>query len=113
MLFLIEIDTWVITSYSRERKRDQYVINGVVDYIVFDLFLQMTAGQVNMRDARVEDVDHVSDSDEDEKDEQGCNNLSSDAFTVGIFPTHESPVYLHCVTKQEKVCYYILFQGCS
>jgi hypothetical protein len=64
----------------------------------------MASGQVNMRDARVEDVDHVSDSDNDDKDESGHGDVSSDAFTVGIFPSHQSPIYLHLATKQEKVC---------
>lgn len=64
----------------------------------------MASGQCNLRDCRVEDVDHVSDSDNDDKDESGTNNTSSsDAFTVGIFPTHQSPIYLHLATKQEKV----------
>lgn len=63
----------------------------------------MAAGQINMRDARVDDVDHVSDSDNDEKEEPGPNNGASDAFTVGVFPTHQSPIYLHFASKQEKV----------
>ncbi len=63
----------------------------------------MATGQVNMRDARVDDVDHVSDSDNDDKEEPGSNNESIDAFTVGIFPSYQSPIYLHLGTKQEKV----------
>ena len=37
-----------------------------------------------MRDAKVEDVDHVSDSDTDDKDESGPPGLNGDAFTVGV-----------------------------
>jgi len=52
----------------------------------------------------VEDVDHVSDSDNDDKDETGHGDgVASDAFTIGIFPSHQSPIYLHLATKQEKV----------
>lgn len=51
----------------------------------------------------MEDVDHVSDSDTDDKDESGPPGLNSDAFTIGVFPTHQSPIYLHLSTKQEKV----------
>lgn len=56
-----------------------------------------------MRDARVEDVDHVSDSDTDDKDESGPSGLHSESFTIGVFPSHQSPIYLHLSTKQEKV----------
>jgi hypothetical protein len=64
-----------------------------------------------MRDARVEDVDHVSDSDNDDKDEGSPTSLEDNALTIGIFPSHQSPVYLHMSTKQDKVCFRFLRQG--
>lgn len=50
-----------------------------------------------MRDARVEEVDHVSDSDSEEHDTEGSD------LTIGIFPTHQGPTYLLTPSKQEKV----------
>ncbi|XP_022913266.1 uncharacterized protein CG43867 isoform X3 [Onthophagus taurus] len=54
------------------------------------------AGQINMRDARVEEVEHLSDSDSEEKDTEQPD------LTVGIFPTNQGPTYLLCPGKQEK-----------
>ena len=56
-----------------------------------------------MKDARVEDVDRVSDSDNDEKDDECLANSGEKEMTIGIFPSHQSPIYLHLPTKQEKV----------
>lgn len=53
-------------------------------------------GQINMRDARVEEVDHVSDSDSEEQDTEASE------MTIGIFPTHQGPTYLLMPSKQEK-----------
>ncbi|XP_066603516.1 uncharacterized protein CG43867 isoform X5 [Prorops nasuta] len=53
-------------------------------------------GQINMRDARVEEVEHVSDSDSEEREE--CPHER----TIGIFPTHQGPTYLLMPHKQEK-----------
>lgn len=52
-----------------------------------------------MRDARVEEVDHVSDSDSEEQEGDG----RSTELTIGIFPTHQGPTYLLMPSKQEKV----------
>ncbi|XP_011297112.1 uncharacterized protein CG43867 isoform X2 [Fopius arisanus] len=54
-------------------------------------------GQINMRDARVEEVEHVSDSDSEERDAE-CPHER----TIGIFPTHQGPTYLLMPQKQEK-----------
>nr|XP_034189790.1 uncharacterized protein CG43867 isoform X9 [Osmia lignaria] len=54
-------------------------------------------GQINMRDARVEEVEHVSDSDSEERDAE-CPHER----TIGIFPTHQGPTYLLMPHKQEK-----------
>lgn len=53
-------------------------------------------GQINMKDARVEEVDQISDSDSDEKETDG------DKLTIGIFPSQSPPTYLIMSTKQEK-----------
>ncbi|GFY66838.1 uncharacterized protein CG43867 [Trichonephila inaurata madagascariensis] len=55
-------------------------------------------GQINMRDARVEEVLHVSDSDEEDNDH---NKVSKSEYTVGIFPNHQGPTYLLMDSKQE------------
>lgn len=54
-------------------------------------------GQINMRDARVEEVEHVSDSDSEERD-----NECPHERTIGIFPTHQGPTYLLMPHKQDK-----------
>ncbi|XP_044001219.1 uncharacterized protein CG43867-like isoform X4 [Aphidius gifuensis] len=54
-------------------------------------------GQINMRDARVEEVEHVSDSDSEERDTE-CPHER----TIGIFPTHQGPTYLLMPHKQDK-----------
>ncbi|XP_072766026.1 uncharacterized protein CG43867 isoform X2 [Anoplolepis gracilipes] len=54
-------------------------------------------GQINMRDARVEEVEHVSDSDSEERDAE-CPHER----TIGIFPTHQGPTYLLMPHKQDK-----------
>ncbi|XP_049826085.1 uncharacterized protein CG43867 isoform X7 [Aethina tumida] len=53
-------------------------------------------GQINMRDAKVEEVEHLSDSDSEEKDSEQPD------LTIGIFPTNSGPTYLLCPGKQEK-----------
>lgn len=50
-----------------------------------------------MRDARVEEVEHVSDSDSEERDAE-CPHER----TIGIFPTHQGPTYLLMPHKQDK-----------
>ncbi|CAG9859770.1 unnamed protein product [Phyllotreta striolata] len=53
-------------------------------------------GQINMRDAKVEEIEHLSDSDSEEQDSD------QPKFTVGIFPNNQAPTYLHFTVKQEK-----------
>ena len=64
-----------------------------------------------MRDARVEEVDHVSDSDSGEEAEAAptASTASSSAhaggsahLTIGIFPNQQDPTYLLLSNKQEK-----------
>lgn len=51
-----------------------------------------------MRDARVEEVEHVSDSDSEEREE----DQSQARLTVSIYPAHQGPTYLILPTKQER-----------
>lgn len=52
-----------------------------------------------MRDARVEEVEHVSDSDSEEKDDIGASQAH---LTVAIYPAHQGPTYLILPNKQER-----------
>jgi len=54
------------------------------------------AGDINMRDARVEEVEKSADSDTDEPEKE------STEYTIGIFPAHAGPTYLLISNKQEK-----------
>ncbi|KAL1138524.1 hypothetical protein AAG570_008587 [Ranatra chinensis] len=53
-------------------------------------------GQINMRDARVQQVEHVSDSDSEDRDSDTAE------LTIGIFPNHQPPSYLLMPNKQDK-----------
>jgi len=55
-----------------------------------------------MREARVEQVEHVSDSDSDEKETDLVHK-----YTIGVFPASQPPTYLLMPSKQEMVsrCY--------
>ncbi|XP_037914351.1 uncharacterized protein CG43867 isoform X5 [Hermetia illucens] len=56
-------------------------------------------GQINMRDARVEEVEHVSDSDSEEREDPA---QSQARLTVAIYPAHQGPTYLILPGKQER-----------
>ncbi|XP_058061426.1 uncharacterized protein CG43867 [Anopheles bellator] len=58
-------------------------------------------GQINMRDARVEEVEHVSDSDSEEREDHA---QSQARLTVAIYPQHQGvgPTYLILPGKQER-----------
>ncbi|XP_058825886.1 uncharacterized protein CG43867 isoform X8 [Topomyia yanbarensis] len=60
-----------------------------------------TLGQINMRDARVEEVEHVSDSDSEEREDPA---QSQARLTVAIYPQHQGlgPTYLILPGKQER-----------
>lgn len=47
-----------------------------------------------MRDAKVEEIEHLSDSDSEEQDSE------QPQYTVGIFPNNQAPTYLHFGGKQ-------------
>jgi hypothetical protein len=53
-----------------------------------------------MRDARVEEVEHVSDSDSEERDEP--QSQSQARLTVAIYPENQGPTYLILNGKQER-----------
>ena len=63
-------------------------------------------GQLNMRDTRVEEVEHISDSDSDETDDSVAKRP-----TLGIFPNHlqQGPTYLifSCKAEKEKWLYHL------
>lgn len=50
-----------------------------------------------MRDARVQQVEHVSDSDSEDRDTDTAH------LTIGIFPNHQPPTYLLMPNRQENV----------
>lgn len=56
-------------------------------------------GQINMRDCRVDEVEHVSDSDSEEREDPA---QSQARLTVAINPTNQGPTYLIFATKQER-----------
>lgn len=51
-----------------------------------------------MRDARVEEVEHVSDSDSEEREDP----QSQAHLTVAIYPAHQGPTYLILPGKAER-----------
>lgn len=52
-----------------------------------------------MRDARVEEVEHVSDSDSEEREDL---SQSQAHLTIAIYPAHQGPTYLILPGKQER-----------
>lgn len=52
-----------------------------------------------MRDARVEEVEHVSDSDSEEREDLGQSQAH---LTIAIYPAHQGPTYLILPGKQER-----------
>lgn len=52
-----------------------------------------------MRDARVEEVEHVSDSDSEEHEDPAQNQAR---LTIAIYPAHQGPTYLILPGKQER-----------
>ena len=72
--------------------------------LFFPLIMQNPAGQINMRDSRVEEVEQISDSDSDEAPESALGNNEKSEPTVGIFPNHvqQGPTYLIFGNKVEK-----------
>lgn len=64
------------------------------------MHLQNPISQINMRDARVEEVEKVSDSEGEDAVEE---DTTREDLTIGIFPSHQGPTYLIMPNKQEKV----------
>lgn len=52
-----------------------------------------------MRDARVEEVEHVSDSDSEEREDL---HQSQAHLTIAIYPAHQGPTYLILPGKPER-----------
>lgn len=61
--------------------------------------MQNPLGQINMRDARVEEVEHVSDSDSEEREDL---HQSQAHLTIAIYPAHQGPTYLILPGKAER-----------
>ena len=59
-------------------------------------------GQINMRDTRVDQVEHISDSDSDEQSR--LHDKSVPQPTIGIFPNHvhQGPTYLIFPSRAEQ-----------
>ncbi|XP_037073458.1 pleckstrin homology domain-containing family H member 1-like [Pollicipes pollicipes] len=57
----------------------------------------VASGQINMRDCRVEEVSHITDSDDDSDTPPQAADL-----TVGVFPSHQSPTYFIMANKGDK-----------
>lgn len=62
---------------------------------------QLPLGQLQMREALVQEVDRSCDSDEDY--ETGSRGFLSSHYTLVVQPKDQSPTYLLIGTKQEKV----------
>ncbi|GAB6021120.1 hypothetical protein CHUAL_003752 [Chamberlinius hualienensis] len=94
------ISGWLVKVKHGHSKRVWCVLIGKM-FLYFKTPNDTTPiGQINMRDARVEEVEHVSDSDEEDNDTEMKNQRFE--FTVGIFPNHQGPTYLLMASKQEK-----------
>lgn len=63
------------------------------------IHIQNPLGQINMRDARVEEVEHVSDSDSEEREDL---HQSQAHLTIAIYPAHQGPTYLILPGKAER-----------
>lgn len=68
--------------------------------ICLSLF-QLPLGQLQMREASVQEVDRSCDSDEDY--EAGSRGFLSSHYTLVVQPRDQSPTYLLIGTKQENV----------
>lgn len=73
----------------------------------FPFRFQLPLGQLQIREASVQEVDRSCDSDEDY--EAGSRGFLSSHCTLVVQPRDQSPTYLLIGTKQEKV----LEQGMS
>lgn len=58
-----------------------------------------------MRDARVEEVEKVSDSEGEDAVEE---DTTREDLTIAIYPSHQGPTYLIMPNKQEKVRFSLL-----
>lgn len=118
--FLLAFQGWLLKVKHGHSKRVWCVLIGKM-FVYFKCPSDTSpAGQINMRDTRVEEVEHISsDSDSDEK-EKGLGKSffggkiqntitiqfveSSKEPTVGIFPNHvqQGPTYLIFGNKSEQ-----------
>lgn len=73
--------------------------NEINSVLFFSQNVQNPLGQINMRDARVEEVEHVSDSDSEEREDL---HQSQAHLTIAIYPAHQGPTYLILPGKAER-----------
>ncbi|XP_050441281.1 uncharacterized protein CG43867 isoform X2 [Adelges cooleyi] len=90
------IQGWLTKVRNGHAKRCWCVLVGKT-FLYFKSSTDTSAfGQINMRDCRVETVDHVSDSDSEERD-------ANQPPTIALHPSHQGPpTYLLMSSKQEK-----------
>ncbi|XP_060531938.1 uncharacterized protein CG43867 isoform X3 [Cylas formicarius] len=90
------VQGWLTKVKNGHAKKCWCVLIGKM-FLYFKSPSDMTPhGQINMREARVEEVEHLSDSDSEERDSEQPD------LTIGIFPNNSGPTYLLCPGKQEK-----------
>lgn len=96
-------DVSLLQGSGRDGKQtfDRYVHMYI--YILLTVYItylwQNPLGQINMRDARVEEVEHVSDSDSEEREDAAQDQAR---LTVAIYPAHQGPTYLILSGKPER-----------
>ena len=61
------------------------------------LYFQMPFGQIHLQDARLEEIDIATDSDEE------TETSKTNKHVIVIWPPYQGPTYLILPTKQEKV----------
>ncbi|XP_047507797.1 uncharacterized protein CG43867 isoform X10 [Pieris napi] len=91
------IQGWLTKVKNGHAKKSWCVLLGKMFLYFKSPSDQNPIGQINMRDARVEDVEHVSDSDSEEKNDDARKHL-----TVAIYPQHQGPTYLLLECKADK-----------
>ncbi|UYV83520.1 PLEKHH2 [Cordylochernes scorpioides] len=89
---------WIVVQNVLKRKATWLLLSrNDLKPAISGWLTKVPLGQINMRDARVQEVAHMSDSDQDCTDDEPP---PSD-FTLAIFPRRQGPTYLLCGTLQE------------
>lgn len=90
-------------QYQRSLYKTKHLLTTTTkfDLIIRAFLFQLPLGQLQMREALVQEVDRSCDSDEDY--ETGSRGFLSSHCTLVVQPKDQSPTYLLIGTKQEKV----------